>query len=384
MACLGGTLEAPRPWYDPEGSRREGRICTRSQRNTNPRYCADCPLFRGRPERSPREGGHRPRRDPPGTQRITAADGRAYTPEEWLRATHEPERFLAFAARWWEEDAKEPWRALNAEYVRSWRARHAGDEDARLRQRAAERRYKQRQAAAQRQARLRRWIAAHPDDGPGALTGLDRRAWELQALASKTFCSTERSGPAGSDAETLASKTFCSTERQGPLSVETATLASKTPCLGRELTRKEIMAVSSTYSSNSCEDRGGTVTVRQDYARARASRHGVLLAKVGSDSDMDLDAVQAYIEANKPELVALQQRCEKGLVWLAEHDPQERFHLWYVAKLTPFSPMPAQGQEVIKAWTDYFNARVLWERLDRQCSRLEEAARRELEAAATA
>jgi hypothetical protein len=65
------------------------------------------------------------------------------------------------------------------------------------------------------------------------------------------------------------------------------------------------------------------------------------------------------------EVAALQGRVANGLVWLDEHDPLSRFHLWWESGLTPSSPMPAQEKDeaTMAAWREYFERRRLWERL---------------------
>ena len=73
------------------------------------------------------------------------------------------------------------------------------------------------------------------------------------------------------------------------------------------------------------------------------------------------------------ELVRLQERVEAGTVWLAEHDPGSRFHLWFEAGLTPVSRMPGhEGDVDLRAdWRAYFGARQTFEKLDRELARLE-------------
>lgn len=71
------------------------------------------------------------------------------------------------------------------------------------------------------------------------------------------------------------------------------------------------------------------------------------------------------------ELVRLQERVAAGIVWLDNHDPKGVFHGWFTAGLTPISPMPAQDDETRERFREYYAARQTFERLDRECARLE-------------
>lgn len=71
------------------------------------------------------------------------------------------------------------------------------------------------------------------------------------------------------------------------------------------------------------------------------------------------------------EVERLQQRVANGITWLVEHDPLGRFHLWFTAKLTPYSVMPAKNEEEKAAYREYYNARVAWERLDKELARVD-------------
>lgn len=64
-----------------------------------------------------------------------------------------------------------------------------------------------------------------------------------------------------------------------------------------------------------------------------------------------------------PELLAVEERVEKGIRWLVEHDPTGAFHLWFSSGLTPSSPMPAQAPERREEWAAYFKQRRIFEAL---------------------
>jgi len=57
------------------------------------------------------------------------------------------------------------------------------------------------------------------------------------------------------------------------------------------------------------------------------------------------------------------ERVEKGIRWLTEHDPDGAFHLWFIARITPGTPMPAQPVERQQEYRTYYKAREQWERL---------------------
>ncbi len=66
---------------------------------------------------------------------------------------------------------------------------------------------------------------------------------------------------------------------------------------------------------------------------------------------------------SETKLEELYRRVANGIVWLQEHDPTGRFHLWYTARLTPASPMPAQDEASKEEWRTYYSARVQFEKL---------------------
>lgn len=72
----------------------------------------------------------------------------------------------------------------------------------------------------------------------------------------------------------------------------------------------------------------------------------------------------------------LEARVAAGMTWLTEHDPTGAFHFWFKAGLTKSSPMPAQAPERREDWIDYYEQRVLWERLYAECERLDAAERK--------
>ena len=71
------------------------------------------------------------------------------------------------------------------------------------------------------------------------------------------------------------------------------------------------------------------------------------------------------------QLTALQVRVQKGIEWMLEHDPTSAFHAWFTAGLTKTSPMPAQDDETQERWRAYYDARVLWEMLERKLAAAE-------------
>lgn len=75
-----------------------------------------------------------------------------------------------------------------------------------------------------------------------------------------------------------------------------------------------------------------------------------------------------------PELEALQIRVGNGIEWLVQHDPSGAFHFWFEAGLTPLSPMPAHDgadDDTRERWRAYYNARVIYERLEAELMALE-------------
>lgn len=59
----------------------------------------------------------------------------------------------------------------------------------------------------------------------------------------------------------------------------------------------------------------------------------------------------------------LQERVANGIRWLAEHDPTGAFHLWWVARIKPDGPFPAQTDAVVADYAGYVVQRNNWERL---------------------
>lgn len=64
-----------------------------------------------------------------------------------------------------------------------------------------------------------------------------------------------------------------------------------------------------------------------------------------------------------PELKAVYERVEKGIVWLTENDPTGAFHLWFGSGVQPFSPMPAQEESRREDYRRYHKNRTVFERL---------------------
>lgn len=78
--------------------------------------------------------------------------------------------------------------------------------------------------------------------------------------------------------------------------------------------------------------------------------------------------------AEDPAAMPLEQLREKvgrGLTWLQEHDPKGRFYLWFLAKILPGSPMPAQPEEVRQAYREWHSAYRYWLELDALLERRE-------------
>jgi hypothetical protein len=67
------------------------------------------------------------------------------------------------------------------------------------------------------------------------------------------------------------------------------------------------------------------------------------------------------------EIEALSVRVGNGLSWLAEHDPHGSFYAWWQAGLTPQSRLPAHEAtpEVVEQWREWYNAKLVWDKLDR-------------------
>jgi hypothetical protein len=75
----------------------------------------------------------------------------------------------------------------------------------------------------------------------------------------------------------------------------------------------------------------------------------------------------------------LEQRVGNGTAWLAQHDPGSRFHAWFQAGLNSLSILPAHEAtpEVREQWLAYYPQRILWEKLERQLSIVEERERQQ-------
>lgn len=73
-------------------------------------------------------------------------------------------------------------------------------------------------------------------------------------------------------------------------------------------------------------------------------------------------------------LPELYRRIDNGIAWLTEHDPTGRFHLWFMAKLLPSTPKPAQDEASKDAYAAYYPARVTFERLWSEMEREEKRA----------
>ena len=73
-------------------------------------------------------------------------------------------------------------------------------------------------------------------------------------------------------------------------------------------------------------------------------------------------------------MTALEDRVAKGIEWLTEHDPTGGFHLWFVARILPGTPMPAQTPERQAEYRMYYKARQQWEALYAAMVRAEKAA----------
>ena len=67
----------------------------------------------------------------------------------------------------------------------------------------------------------------------------------------------------------------------------------------------------------------------------------------------------------------LRERVEAGINWLIEHDPKGRFHLWFSAGLSPLSPMPAHGEDVRIAYSEYVKQRRRWEQMSKDLGRID-------------
>jgi len=62
----------------------------------------------------------------------------------------------------------------------------------------------------------------------------------------------------------------------------------------------------------------------------------------------------------------LEQRVEAGIRWLTEHDDGGAFHLWYKAGINPAIMSSSVSEERRRAYREYWQARNLWEKLDRR------------------
>ena len=68
------------------------------------------------------------------------------------------------------------------------------------------------------------------------------------------------------------------------------------------------------------------------------------------------------------EISALQTRVGNGLEWLSSHDPHGSFYAWWQAGLTPLSLLPAHEAtpEVREQWVAWYNAKLVWDKLDKK------------------
>jgi len=62
----------------------------------------------------------------------------------------------------------------------------------------------------------------------------------------------------------------------------------------------------------------------------------------------------------------LEQRVEAGIRWLTEHDDGGAFNLWYKAGINPAIMSSSVSEERRRAYREYWQARNLWEKLDRR------------------
>lgn len=67
----------------------------------------------------------------------------------------------------------------------------------------------------------------------------------------------------------------------------------------------------------------------------------------------------------------LQERVANGITWLTEHDPLGVFHLWYVARIDPAGPFPAQDDVVVEDYAEYCAQRRKWQNLSDALSRVD-------------
>lgn len=67
----------------------------------------------------------------------------------------------------------------------------------------------------------------------------------------------------------------------------------------------------------------------------------------------------------------LETRVVNGMAWLAAHDQNGAFHLWFQSGLTAHTPLPAQGEAVREEWQRYYKQRLIWEQLDAQLLAME-------------
>ena len=71
-----------------------------------------------------------------------------------------------------------------------------------------------------------------------------------------------------------------------------------------------------------------------------------------------------------PAQVALEERIATGITWLTERDPDGRFYLWWRSGLRGHSPMPAQTEEVRKAYAEWCRGMQTYERLEADLEKL--------------
>lgn len=93
--------------------------------------------------------------------------------------------------------------------------------------------------------------------------------------------------------------------------------------------------------------------------------------------------VQLRLEDASPELVVLYDRVVNGIRWLAEHDPDGSFHVWFESGIRPTSPMPGQEEGRRPDYKAYFDARNTWNRLYRRLEQKEREEAASGQAAAT-
>lgn len=71
------------------------------------------------------------------------------------------------------------------------------------------------------------------------------------------------------------------------------------------------------------------------------------------------------------ELDAVEERIEKGVAWLTEHDPTGAFHFWFESGISPHSTMPRATDKQKEGYRQYHKQRLLFKALWEQMERLE-------------